>query len=283
MSSEHTGLIAAIEALWRRFRGTSSRTFFVYPAATLLFQLIAMRRLWPRPFGLLLMLWGYLQYRLCGRYLMDTGEGSGYGQFSWNLNRESRAGSRAPARLVTSGPYEYTRNPMYMGHIVFMAGLVFAFRSPVAVALALYDTWWLHRRALEDEALLAGRFGEDYAEYQRRVPRWLPKLTVIEREGSEPMMKRTVDYADLLRVARQSSGRQLRTVGGNATFTVEVRQGRDQDVLYFTPTSTGIERRLDGIEKVLDHFNRTGSMRPSDYTSLTRNSVYVLALIRQLE
>jgi hypothetical protein len=176
MSSEHTGLIAAIEALWRRFRGTSSRTFFVYPAATLLFQLIAMRRLWPMPFGLLLMLWGYLQYRLCGRYLMDTGEGSGYGQFSWNLNRESRAGSRAPARLVTSGPYEYTRNPMYMGHIVFMAGLVFAFRSPVAVALALYHTWWLHRRALEDEVLLAARFGEEYAEYQRHVPRWVPGL-----------------------------------------------------------------------------------------------------------
>jgi len=57
-----------------------------------------------------------------------------------------------------------------------MAGLVFASRSAVALALALYHVWWLHRRALEDEVLLAARFGEEYADYQRHVPRWVPGL-----------------------------------------------------------------------------------------------------------
>jgi protein-S-isoprenylcysteine O-methyltransferase Ste14 len=276
--------LALIDALWRRFRGTSSRTFFVYPAVTLLFQLILVRR-WPRPLGLLLMLWGYLQYRLCGRYLMTTGEGFGYGQFSWNLRRESRAGSRAPARLVTGGPYSYTRNPMYMGHIICMAGLVLAFRSPVAVALALYHTWWLHQRALEDEALLAGRFGEEYAEYQRRVPRWLPGLpgrpVIPERELQT--VNRTVTYSDLVRLARSLSGQELHTIGGNATFTVEVHQGRDDEVVYCIPTSSGKARRLGkGTEEALALFSQTGSMRPADYTSLTQNSVYILALIREL-
>jgi protein-S-isoprenylcysteine O-methyltransferase Ste14 len=124
------------------------------------------------------MLWGYLQYRLVGRYLMQTGEGSGSGQFGFGrtLGRREGEGTRAPARLVISGPYAFTRNPMYLGHIIFMAGLTLATRSPVASALAVYHTLWLHGRALDDEALLAGRFGEDYDAYRASVPRWLPKL-----------------------------------------------------------------------------------------------------------
>ena len=57
----------------RSLRGTSSRTFFVYPALTLLLELLIRRRLRLHPLGLLLMLWGYAQYRLVGAYLMQTG------------------------------------------------------------------------------------------------------------------------------------------------------------------------------------------------------------------
>ncbi|HSV21703.1 MAG TPA: methyltransferase [Xanthobacteraceae bacterium] len=33
-----------------------------------------------------------------------------------------------PQRIIATGPYRYTRNPMYLGHIIFMAGLVLTFR-----------------------------------------------------------------------------------------------------------------------------------------------------------
>jgi len=160
----------------RSLRGTSSRTFLVYPAVTLLAELVMHRRLRLQPLGLLLMLWGYLQYRACGAYLMSQGKGSGYGAFSWSFSRQRREPTRAPAGLVTTGPYSFTRNPMYLGHIVCMTGLTIAFRSPVALALAIYHASWLHQRALEDEQLLAKRFGGEYAAYQKRVQRWLPRL-----------------------------------------------------------------------------------------------------------
>jgi hypothetical protein len=173
-------LESKLRALTRRFRGTSARTFFLYPAITILTSLLFTRRLRLSIWGFPLMLWGYMQYRLVGSYLMEQGQGSGYGQFSWSLSpREGPQGNRAPSQLVTSGPYSVSRNPMYMGHVIFMAGLALAVRSPVSVALAVYHTLWLQERALEDEKQLSARFGEEYTAYQQRVERWLPIESVL--------------------------------------------------------------------------------------------------------
>jgi hypothetical protein len=66
-------------------------------------------------------------------------------------------------------------------------------------------------------------------------------------------------------------------------FSVEVRQGRDEEAIYCTWTSSGKARRLgSGTLKALDFFNQTGSMLPGDYTALTQNASYVLALISYL-
>jgi steroid 5-alpha reductase family enzyme len=62
------------------------------------------------------MLWGYLQYRLCGQY---RGKRSGGGP----------GPEVPPERLVSSGIYAYTRNPMYLGHIIFLIGLTLTLRS----------------------------------------------------------------------------------------------------------------------------------------------------------
>jgi protein-S-isoprenylcysteine O-methyltransferase Ste14 len=123
------------------------------------------------------MAWGYLQYRLCGAYLMKQGEGSGFGSFSFGLGgQRHREPNRNPAQLVTSGPYALTRNPMYMGHAIFTIGLVLATRSPFALLVCLYHGWYLHQRALQDERALSERFGIDYAEYRAKTPLWLPGL-----------------------------------------------------------------------------------------------------------
>ena len=176
MTSSTPALMIRGGSLLRSWRGTSTRTYGVHPAAVFLFELLVRRRLQIHLVGLLLMFWGYMQYRLCGAYLMKRGEGSGFGAFSWGIGGPRHESMRNPERLITTGPYTLTRNPMYMGHAIFTAGLALATRSPFAILLCIYHGWYLHQRALQDEQALSQRFGEEYARYRERTPLWLPGL-----------------------------------------------------------------------------------------------------------
>ena len=115
------------------------------------------------PWGGLLLLWGYLQFRLVGRYrLPRAGGGPGI--------------ETPPDRFIATGPYRYTRNPMYLGHLIFLLGLAVTFWSWFALILLAARALWFHARVLRDERQLRERFGGDYAAYCGRVPRWLPGL-----------------------------------------------------------------------------------------------------------
>jgi hypothetical protein len=143
---------------------TPMRTFVVYPLALLALEIVRQRgrpRLDAR--GLPLLMWGYLEYRLCGGYRRPRG-GGGPGP------------EVPPDRLVTTGPYAVTRNPMYLGHLIFLTGVALTLRSRSAALLAVGVAAWFHRRVLVDEQQLRARFGADYEAYARRVPRWLPGL-----------------------------------------------------------------------------------------------------------
>jgi protein-S-isoprenylcysteine O-methyltransferase Ste14 len=125
--------------------------------------LLLNRRLELRPIFLSLMAWGYLQYRLCGLYRLKRG-GGGPGI------------DTPPKRLVLSGPYAYTRNPMYLGHIIFLAGLALTLRSLFAAVIALVTAIWFHLRVRHDEARLLELWGEPYRRYLLITKRWLPGL-----------------------------------------------------------------------------------------------------------
>jgi hypothetical protein len=151
-----------------RLRGilasTPRRTFVLYPAALWLLEAARQRRLPPLdPRGAPFMLWGYLQYRLGGRYRRARG-GGGPGL------------EIPPHTLVTSGPYAVVRNPMYLGHLLFLTGLSITLRSPLAALLTLGVAVWFDRRVREDEARLRARFGAAFEAYCARVGRWLPGL-----------------------------------------------------------------------------------------------------------
>jgi protein-S-isoprenylcysteine O-methyltransferase Ste14 len=76
--------------------------------------------------------------------------------------------------LVTTGPYRFTRNPMYVGMAFLYMGLAFAlgFIWPLAVLPVVIVA--VDRLVIAvEEAYLHRRFGEDYSEYTRRVRRWL--------------------------------------------------------------------------------------------------------------
>jgi protein-S-isoprenylcysteine O-methyltransferase Ste14 len=148
----------------RFLRRTPVRTFLLYPLVTLVWESFLNRGgLRINLVFLPLMVWGYLQYRLCGLYRAKHG-GGGPGL------------EKPPVRLVSDGPYAYSRNPMYLGHVLFLIGLALTLHSLVAALIAVGTTLWFHRRVLEDERNLARSFGEPYLQYRAKVARWIPGL-----------------------------------------------------------------------------------------------------------
>jgi len=145
-------------------RKTPVRTFVLYPVLLLMWELAVHHgEFTVNPLFIPLMVWGYLQYRLVGSYRMRHGGGS-YGL----------AGT--PDRLVVSGIFAYTRNPMYLGHLIFMAGLSLTLESWLGGVLTCALAVWFHKRVLFDEARLAQKFGEAYEDYKNNVARWVPGL-----------------------------------------------------------------------------------------------------------
>ena len=77
--------------------------------------------------------------------------------------------------LVVSGPYHYVRNPMAIAGIGKGLAIAIAFQSiPILIYCVLGAlVWQLVVRPIEEHDM-AGRFGESYAEYRRRVSCWIP-------------------------------------------------------------------------------------------------------------
>jgi protein-S-isoprenylcysteine O-methyltransferase Ste14 len=76
--------------------------------------------------------------------------------------------------IVTDGPYQLTRNPCYLGMALTYAGIAIVANAPWAlvplpVAIAVIDRGVIAR----EERYLERKFGTPYADYKRRVRRWI--------------------------------------------------------------------------------------------------------------
>ena len=85
--------------------------------------------------------------------------------------------------LATSGPYAYTRNPLYLGSLLIGIGFAVAARSWwVGVALVVMFFAIYLPVIRDEEAFLRQRFPE-FEEYARRVPRMFPRLVARENDA----------------------------------------------------------------------------------------------------
>jgi hypothetical protein len=139
---------------------TAFRSFCLYPLIVVGAELLLNDgKLRFSPWFLPLMVWGYLQYRLIRDYRMDRG-GGGPGM------------KTMPDQIVTVGPYAWCRNPMYLGHIIFLTGLALTFQSFIGGVVAIAAAIWFHFRVRRDERRLVDHFGQPYVDYMGRVKRW---------------------------------------------------------------------------------------------------------------
>jgi protein-S-isoprenylcysteine O-methyltransferase Ste14 len=85
--------------------------------------------------------------------------------------------------LVTSGPYRFTRNPLYLGRLVIFTGLCLMVRLPyranfvvLALGYAVFFGYYLRRKERVEPARLREKHGEAFDRYHRAVPALLPTL-----------------------------------------------------------------------------------------------------------
>ena len=99
---------------------------------------------------------------------------AGIGLAVWSVRAAGKIDIESPDRLLVSGPYAFSRNPMYVGWTLLYLGIAFVVNSvwiaSILVPVAAFTHSFDVRR---EERVLGGQFGDDYVEYQRQVRRYI--------------------------------------------------------------------------------------------------------------
>ena len=138
------------------------------PVWLLVFALIAFASrgllVWPQPalavvgtalvaLGLLLMLWAVLTMLRA---------------------RTTPVPHMSPSALVTTGPFAFSRNPIYLGDALVLAGLSLRWGAPLGLLLVpLFCALIARRFIAAEESRLAAGFGPAWADWSARVRRWI--------------------------------------------------------------------------------------------------------------
>jgi len=104
----------------------------------------------------------------------------GYFLFNWSVIVRGRYAvsweMRENHRLVNWGPYRYVRHPSYLGYFLMFFGLFFLWPS-LFTLFPLLGIPGYYCITFDEERLLVQRFGEEYAEYQKKTGRFIPRLS----------------------------------------------------------------------------------------------------------
>ncbi len=130
---------------------------------------------------------GYIQFDYAGFYkypIIIIALFIGLSLLAWATVCQIKIGLGTPApnaptqKLVITGPYKYTRNPIELGALFYYFGFGYFFGSTlhgiVCMLLALIIGSGYHKLVEEKELML--RFGDDYKKYKDNTPFLIPKL-----------------------------------------------------------------------------------------------------------
>lgn len=142
---------------------------FIYLGALLL-GMAAERFVQPSSFGI-------SQWWLIAAGALFFGAGTAVMVAAASLFR--RLGTNAPPTrpttlIVMTGPYRWTRNPMYLAMALIYVGLAIGFDAPIALALLPLVLIAIQTQVIaREERYLEAKFGDDYRRYKAAVRRWL--------------------------------------------------------------------------------------------------------------
>lgn len=92
----------------------------------------------------------------------------------WKLGLGTPHPHDPPRKLVTKGPYRFSRNPLYVARILILEGVASLLHSPGVAVIGLALFVGLHAFLVpREERRLAVRHGQDYVAYRNKVSRWI--------------------------------------------------------------------------------------------------------------
>ncbi len=106
--------------------------------------------------------------------------------------------------LTTSGPYAYTRNPLYLGSLIMALGFAVAARSLWVIALMIVMFLVIYLPVIRSEEAFLRQTFPAFHEYEQNVPRLLPRITAFgESAGtfSSPLYWQHREYNAILGTA----------------------------------------------------------------------------------
>jgi protein-S-isoprenylcysteine O-methyltransferase Ste14 len=148
----------------------------VFPPAVpliVIFTGILLNRLWPIDVGLELPI--LARYMLGGLIVVGAIVALGL----WPVILFKRSGEdpnpwKPTSQIVQSGPFRYSRNPMYLQLVLVCIGFALMLGNLWILLLTPLAAFVLQRYAiLPEERYLEAKFGEEYLRYKRRVRRWI--------------------------------------------------------------------------------------------------------------
>ncbi len=81
---------------------------------------------------------------------------------------------QTPARIITSGPFARSRNPIYLGDVLVLGGAILWWGAWPALVLIPVFVWILLRRFIApEEVRMKESFGDEFQQYSQKTPRWL--------------------------------------------------------------------------------------------------------------
>jgi protein-S-isoprenylcysteine O-methyltransferase Ste14 len=94
--------------------------------------------------------------------------------FIGKIGLRDREPMQKPSSLVLVGPYRFTRNPIYLGCLLMMFGLVIVWSSIITVFF-LIVVYIIFRFVFikREEGILEEEFGEKYLDFKKQVRRWI--------------------------------------------------------------------------------------------------------------
>lgn len=134
--------------------GIDSLSFFIFRYSTVLVDVISFPALLLPSFASLVF----------GLYLVAKSHKAVFGE------------AHDQPKLLDSGVYSWVRHPMYLG--ILMCCLAFFFVSPSLLSIGILLVFFIiyNKMTTYEEKSLTQILGEEYIAYQKRVPKWFPKL-----------------------------------------------------------------------------------------------------------